>query len=549
MSRSAVFSAVILAALLALAGCQKNTPQPEALWAVDDHCPGPPHCTGNGDNQLHVGVASRPITPALGETQWTDDDADGEFDPGEAFVDENGNGEFDAIWIAGFGNSRPATGVNDDLEVRALALQRNDVTVVIAYLDLVGYFADQIEQILARPEVAALDVDHFIIGSTHSHQAADSVGLWGRTELDNGFDPDFESRIRERTAEALVEAVGALQPATMEYGQVQVVDPDGTTLAYNNDVRDPIIYDPTLTVVRFAPTSDSSTTIATLLNWSAHPEYGGDENNLLSADYVHWLRDGVENGVRGLPGVGGTAVFVQGPLGGQIGPGGGVTPLDSTGQPVTAKDLTRAQAAGESVAVFALELLDGGLVEAADTEIQYRTAQIFARLDNTLLQLALLQGIVNRKGYRYDESAQITEDNTPYARTRSTYLQVGPVAMITAPGELHPELWVGGYDGSWSWGHDIIEETVNTPDLATAPSPPYLRDLVLDNPGVEIGFCAGLANDFLGYIVPAFDYMLDEELPYFDEPEGDHYEETYSLGPQVEEHIQHPMMELAKWRK
>mgnify|MGYP007013255674 CR=1 FL=1 len=40
-------------------------------------------------------------------------------------------------------------------------------------------------------------------------------------------------------------------------------------------------------------------------------------------------------------------------------------------------------------------------------------------------------------------------------------------------GELHPELWVGGYDGSWSWGQPIVDTTMpNSADLSSAPLPP-----------------------------------------------------------------------------
>jgi hypothetical protein len=129
---------------------------------------------------------------------------------------------------------------------------------------------------------------------------------------------------------------------------------------------------------------------------------------------------------------------------------------------------------------------------------------------------------------------------------RATYLQVGPFALITCPGELHPELWVGGYDGSWSWGWPIMDTTKpNTPDLTTAPMPPYLRDVMLANPGVRFPVLAGLAMDYVGYIVPAYNYVLHANSPYIDEADGDHYEETYSLGPEVERHVVYPLLELA----
>jgi hypothetical protein len=41
----------------------------------------------------------------------------------------------------------------------------------------------------------------------------------------------------------------------------------------------------------------------------------------------------------------------------------------------------------------------------------------------------------------------------------------------------------------------------------------------------------GLGNDELGYIIPEYNYVLSERVPYIEEAEGDHYEETNSLGP------------------
>jgi hypothetical protein len=103
---------------------------------------------------------------------------------------------------------------------------------------------------------------------------------------------------------------------------------------------------------------------------------------------------------------------------------------------------------------------------------------------------------------------------------------------------------VGGYDGAFTPpGVDIIDPTnSNPPDLTAAPEAPYLRDIArASRPGVEYVFALGLTNDFLGYLIPAFDYKLDPDSPYFAEAEGDHYEETNSIGPSgwpaIEENI------------
>ena len=56
------------------------------------------------------------ITPEVPD-RWTDINNNAEYEPdkGETFTDGNGNGVFDPVWIAGFGNSRAANGIHDDL--------------------------------------------------------------------------------------------------------------------------------------------------------------------------------------------------------------------------------------------------------------------------------------------------------------------------------------------------------------------------------------------------------------------------------------------------
>src|SRR5258708_4367311 len=91
---------------------------------------------------LKVGVAAVPITPFGPNADWdgtitesgvwgekfTDLNHNGRWDPGEPFADDPGNdaldpsskGKYDGIYLAGFGNNRPATGKHDDLWARAL---------------------------------------------------------------------------------------------------------------------------------------------------------------------------------------------------------------------------------------------------------------------------------------------------------------------------------------------------------------------------------------------------------------------------------------------
>jgi hypothetical protein len=252
-----------------------------------------------------------------------------------------------------------------------------------------------------------------------------------------------------------------------------------------------------------------------------------------------------------IPGLGGVTVYVQGALGGQVGSLRSTAPLGFDNLPVDNDEgHLFERVLGFNLARRALDVLEREGETVSELPLSYRTALFHARVENVGFQVAFIVDLLAPHPLvGYDPNQPVGPGNEPWIPLRSTYLQVGPLALITSPGELHPELWVGGYDGSWSWGWPTRDTTLpNAANFDLAPEAPYLRDLLLDNPGVEYPILGGLAQDYCGYIVPAYNYVLHPTSPYIDEAEGEHYEETYSLGPEVERHAHHPLLELARWR-
>lgn len=519
-------------------------------------CPGGAGCA-RAEGPLRVGAARVDVTPDLASAEggWQDENGNHVYDPGEPFVDRDGDGDFDAVWIAGAQNARPATGVHDPLWARVIVLEQGDVRVGLVVYDFIGWFITEMDRTreLLGPE---LGLDHVIFASTHSHQSPDTMGLWGPTSLQSGVDPDYHRLVRERTAAALGEAVAALEPVTMRVAAVPTVDRDGSAQPYLGDLRDPIILDPTLTVVRFGSLAAADRTVATLVHWSSHPEYVGFDNNLLSSDVVHYIRQTVEDGAPATAaggaaiGLGGVAVYVQGALGGQIGPNG-IRPIGADGSVVSDEGFARAEAAGVNVGRLALEALgrDATAEDVSAPSLSVRTGELLLRVENIFYHVGALAGVFDRAFVGHDATRPIDETNMPYIASRVSYLAIGPVAFVTAPGELHPELFVGGYDGSSSYGVPIVAaDNPNPPDLGAAPGPPYLRDLMRAQPDIRYPLVAGLAEDTIGYIVPRWNFELSAGAPYLDEAPGDHYEETNSVGPTCEAEVVGPMAALVTWR-
>src|SRR5436190_2184932 len=72
--------------------------------------------------------------------------------------------------------------------------------------------------------------------------------------------------------------------------------------------RPPWFFDQELRALQFISDADSST-VATLINWSTHPESLEDDNELVSSDFPHYIRQRVEAEL------GGTAVYFTGDIG------------------------------------------------------------------------------------------------------------------------------------------------------------------------------------------------------------------------------------------
>jgi len=552
-------------------GCGGKSPPPppdapglDGFKGPDLVCPGDPVCASEGNGVLYVGAGKRAFTPQDFET-YTDQNGDRTWQSDEPFTDLNGNGKFDGVWL--FGGSRAAIAVHTDIEARALAFREGDTSVAILYLDSIGLLAGDLDRIRQRADVMALGLDHIIIGATHAHDTPDTIGLWGPNATTTGRQPFVLGALYDAAAAALAEAVQSAQPATMVIASTRLVNdpanPTALTDNWNKDLRDPVIFDPTLTIARFVRQDDPTTTIGTLVSWADHPEvshFSSTDSSEITAHCPHWLRAGIEDGVlrtqsvyapRDLPGLGGVTVFVQGALGGQIGSLRGTHPLGPNGTPITLPSHSMDQALGINAAARALIALGQTGESVGELPLRIKSAVYNARVDNLYFHVGFLINLLGpHELIGYDSSQAIEEGNLPWMPLRATFLQVGPLGIVTVPGELHPELWVGGYDGSWSWGWPLYDaKKPNLPRFDEAPLPPYMRDLVLAHDGVRYPVVAGLAEDYVGYIVPAYNYALHPDSPYLKEAEGDHYEEVYSLGPQVEEHVVHPILELLAYRR
>lgn len=476
-----------------------------------------------------------------GEPGYPGPDADG----------SEGDDKFEGYWLAGFNNNIPMVDVHDDQWARAVVLKNGDVALAVVSVDTVGLFRDDVQRIRDRvaKKVAAPGLDYVLVTSTHSHEAPDTLGQFGPAEGElpsaRGVDDAWLSEVLiENAAQAVADAFSSRRPARLYAAQVKL---GATTRELISDTRSPFVSDDAVTVLEFVE-KKSGDPLGTLVSWGNHPETVGGRNNSLSSDFAFALREGMEHGVSQsdgsllAPGAGGTCVFVNGAVGGM---------MTSLYARTTAPDGTvprdesfaKAKAVGEKVALAAL----AGLADAKELPappLAFGAQTVSLPLENEVFQL-LFTGttLFKRRLTGFDPVKPISAANMPQVLTEIAKLQIGGVRLLAVPGELLPELAVG-YDPAFAFGFPQLDpQNPNPPDLSRAPPPPYLKDLMHG----ELNCVVGLANDELGYIIPAYDFQLSATRPWVDQAPGDHYEETNSIGPSIAPRLLEAYAPLLAW--
>lgn len=565
--------------VLALLGCHGGSDTGPVIPAPDVYCPGDPSgmCAGT-DGPLEAGAAIASAVPACFES-WTDANADYAYamGDGDVFLDcgcdrlcptddgyvapdqGEGDGVFQAAWLAGFGNGRAAMGVRDGtmglrgegdgLWARGIVLKDGDETLAIVAIDLVGWFNGDVVACRDLLKERGVDVDHLIVTSTHTHQGADSLGQWGSRFLKSGYTPEYRDQLREAVVDVVTRARAATVPVSMVVGSVHPSDYDAVKGAANvvGDTRDPYIVYDDLGTARFVAADGS--TVATLINWANHPETRSDTNNYLSSDYVHALRATVEDGVvwndHSRAGIGGVAIYLNGAVGGMM-TALHISVTDPDGNEWRDSSWEKTDAEGQLVGEMALDAIEHGET-IADPDLSFRMRRFRMPVDNLAFQTMFLAHLFDRELYDYDATLPIDPNtNLPNIETEVDQVRIGPLELITIPGETLPELFVGGYDGSGthSPGVPVIDPgNPNPPDLALAPAGPYWRDEM--SGGTR--WLVGLGNDELGYIIPPYNFEVHPTSPWFAEAEGDHYEETNSLGANTAPMIETSLRDLLAW--
>jgi hypothetical protein len=425
---------------------------------------------------LTVGFAERDITPEV--------KADGK-----------------PVWVAGFGNNRRATGVNDPIMARAVVLSDGVKKIALVSVDLVGLFLEPVEKI--RQGLPGFE--YICISSTHNHEGPDTLGLWGRSPLQSGVDPEYLLQV-EKGVQAAVRAADAARVAAS--GRI------GTIKAPEllHDSRIPIVkHDDLVTVAFRSPAGKMS---GLIVQWNCHPETLDSKNTLLSADYVgytvEYLRKKYDCPVVYLTGtVGGLMTSLRVPI------------KSESGEELRDGTFEKTRRYGELLGMAAVKAVDSS-VPAVLTPIVARTRTLHVPLANKLYVAGRQMGVFSRNAYRLEGGKPVLTNDIDAkqqysVRTELGYLRLGELEVACIPGEIYPELVLG----------KVVEKAEPGADFPDAPAEPAIYDQFKSRHRMLIG----LANDEIGYIIPKRQW--DEKPPYCYGRTKSQYGEINSLGPET----------------
>ena len=426
-----------------------------------------------------------------------------------------------AVYLAGFGHNRVATGLHDDLYARCLALGIATETLVICSADLIGLFYDDVLTIRREFQQKTPAASFLVVASTHTHAGPDTLGLYGPKPLETGIDGKYLDWVDQRIATTAADAVRAMQSARLELGR-----DDHPLLGLLQGVdRPPVVKDPFLFVMRLIARS-TGRTIATVVNWSDHPEVLGRKNTQITSDYPYWVRAYLEKQL------GGTALFFSGSIG-KVSPLGGQVSLPDPETGKIAEDGTwrKAELLGTEIGRLAERALKNAEQVNLDS-FSIQTGIVFVPMHNPNFRAAEAAGVfAGRKPLYTDgkldpgtEKRDLPDvGRVEYAighdiQTEVDYIQLraggrAVAEILTIPGEIYPELVNGGiarYPGA---------------DYPEAPLEPVLREQLK----TTYQFIFGLGNDEIGYLIPKAEW--DEEPPWLMNAAEPWYGEVNSVGP------------------
>lgn len=404
-------------------------------------------------------------------------------------------------YLAGYDRNMVANELLDDMYVRTIWI--DDMSgrggVSISVVDSIGMSNKEVNEIRASLSEFARKSNTRAINVlfTHVHSAVDTQGLWGRG-ICSGRNKKYMVYLKQKIAESVLDAYNNAMEGKLYYGKVM-------TEGMIHDNRYPYVHDDNLVRMRFVP--DNGTNELYILNIGCHPEQLGKPNHKISADWPCYMGRTIYEKK------GAEFIFINGAIGA----------ITSVGL----HDVFAGTLDGESSMIeFGIKMGEYALSIADECEIipklSFDTYRFNMPAENKTFSIAKKFGLITNHIIKVKGKAHKYE-----FPTEVSLMVMGCVKIILLPGELFPELAIGGLLSS--------DESANGTE--------YPRSTLYELLGSGEKLIFGLSNDEIGYIIPDNDFYLSPTKPYAfwaipkDQFGKLHYEETTCSGPYAAEYI------------
>ncbi len=399
------------------------------------------------------------------------------------------------------GGGRQATGEHDPLmsQVAFIANDAGDAMIIMSY-DTTGFFFEfgdygpgiqQIRESIVeaiKPDFN-IEPESIVLGSSHSHVAADLMGLWALPSVEL-----LEEQVTKLTAAAL-EAKNNLQEAKLYFGYK---DLPGYTERDNN--CSPII-DNSVNILQARDLEGNP--IVTITNFAKHPTFGSSDDRDVSADFIWGYRE--EMKIQS----GGHGMFLQGFIAAVHGR------KDFGG----ADNMENAYNFGKLLCEEVLAVSDS-MTEATSFDIEHRATIYSSRALGDYVVMALKYLDRPKRTFVYDENDTYDPegaydpegDKDPivgiYTATviETSWHRLGDAEFVVFPGEGDPyysvnmrEKMVSPYKFTVGLGNDALGYIIAPESIEADTSGQLVGYELMMGMGAEIGPDTYAAQESLGW--------------------------------------------------
>jgi len=339
-------------------------------------------------------------------------------------------------YLDGYGSRKePANDIHDPLFATLLMLKAGSDGVALVTLDLVGITLSFTEKLKAAlSPVLGISGEAILVSAIHTH--AGPVGFMGRVPLLGNFDdPLLQEIFLRKIRGAAVWVKDHLQPVQVGIGRGEIHD-----IGRNRNDPEHGLNDSELGVLRVDDANGQP--LAVLMNYGCHPTVLGPDNLAISADYPGAARTALRKIYPG------TAFLFTNGASGDVSTrftrrGQGFAEVERMGNILAGEVLKVMQvvtpleevAVSSHVATFDLALRHFPSVDEARKKIETLEAELKQKRAAGLPAGEIRKAVTKLEGAQGQLDMAQSYGDTKTVATVVQLLRIGPVALVTMPGE------------------------------------------------------------------------------------------------------------------